>query len=236
MNGTNKINPDNGISMKIQQIKTDLDVLKGQVGNKNSVIDGLKNDIKVLTSKQFSSNGGLITNRSGTTILQMSIGQLANAIATGRAFSLHLEVVQGLAGENPRVARILEELRPLASKGVKSKNFLRNDFFEKINRLSIISFQKETILGQLENRFKELVKIRKLQGLELGSNERILVDAEEAIKKDNFELATEKLLALPKPVRVQMMDWLELAEDRLNAYRLLTDLKQLVFFELSQKK
>ena len=48
MNGRNKINPDNGISMKIQQIKTDLDVLKGQVGNKNSVIDGLKNDIKVL--------------------------------------------------------------------------------------------------------------------------------------------------------------------------------------------
>ena len=68
------------------------------------------------------------------------------------------------------------------------------------------------------------------------SNEKILVDAEEAIKKDNFELATEKLLALPKPVRVQMMEWLELAEDRLNAYRLLTDLKQLVFVELSQKK
>ena len=236
MNGRNKINPDNGISMKIQQIKTDLDVLKGQVGNKNSVIDGLKNDIKVLTSKQFSSNVGMITNRSGTTILQMSIGQLANAIATGRAFSLHLEVVQGLAGENPRVARILEELRPLASKGVKSKNFLRNDFFEKINRLSIISFQEETILGQLENRLRELVKIRKLQGLELGSNEKILVDAEQAVKKDNFELATEKLLTLPKPVRVQMMDWLELAEDRLDAYRLLTELKQLVFVELSQKK
>ena len=236
MNGRNKINPENDLSMKIQQIKTDLDVLKGQVGNKNSVIDGLKNDIKVLTSKQYSSNAGMITNRSGTTILQMSIGQLANAIATGRAFSLHLEVVQGLAGENPRVARILEELRPLASKGVKSKNFLRNDFFEKINRLSIISFQEETILGQLENRLRELVKIRKLQGLELGSNEKILVDAEQAVKKDNFELATEKLLTLPKPVRVQMMDWLELAEDRLDAYRLLTDLKQLVFVELSQKK
>ena len=104
--------------MKIQQIKTDLDILKGQVGNKNSVIDGLKNDIKALTSRQFSPNAGMITNPNGTIILQISIGQLANAIATGRDFSLHLEVVQGLAGENPRVARILEELRPLASKGV----------------------------------------------------------------------------------------------------------------------
>ena len=236
MNGRNKTGSDNSLLMKIQQIKTDLDILKGQVGNKNSVIDGLKNDIKVLTSKQFASNGGMKTNPNRATILQMSIGQLANAIATGGAFSLHLAIIQELAGENARVVEILEEFRPLASKGVKSKNFLRNDFFEKINRLSIISFQKETILGQLENRFKELVKIRKLQGLELGSNEKILVDAEEAIKKDNFELATEKLLALPKPVRVQMMDWLELAEDRLNAYRLLTDLKQLVFVELSQKK
>ncbi|MEC7806809.1 MAG: hypothetical protein VYD75_06825, partial [Pseudomonadota bacterium] len=138
--------------------------------------------------------------------------------------------------ENARIARILEELRPLASKGVKSKNFLRKDFFEKINQLSIISFQKETILGQLENRFGELVKIRKLEGLELGSNEKMLVDAEQAVKKDNFELAAEKLLALPKPLRVQMVDWLELAEDRLDAYRLLTELKQLVFVELSQKK
>ena len=236
LNGRNKTNSDNSISMKVQQIKMDLDILRGQVGNKNSVIDGLKNDIKVLTSRQFSPNAGMITNPNGTIILQISIGQLANAIATGGAFSLHLAVIQELAGENPRVAGILEELRPLASKGVKSKNFLRNDFFEKINRLSIISFQKETILGQLENRFKELVKIRKLHGLELGSNEKILVDAEEAIKKDNFELATEKLLALPKPLRVQMMDWLELAEDRLDAYRLLTELKQLVFVELSQKK
>ena len=236
LNGRNKTNSDNSISMKVQQIKMDLDILRGQVGNKNSVIDGLKNDIKVLTSRQFSPNAGMITNPNGTIILQISIGQLANAIATGRAFSLHLAVIQELAGENPRVARILEELRPLASKGVKSKNFLRNDFFEKINRLSINSFQKETILGQLENRFRELVKIRKLEGLELGSNEKILVDAEQAVKKDNFELATEKLLALPKPLRVQMMDWLELAEDRLDAYRLLTDLKQLVFVELSQKK
>ena len=236
LNGRNKTNSDNSISMKVQQIKMDLDVLRGQVGNKNSVIDGLKNDIKVLTSRQFSPNAGMITNPNGTIILQISIGQLANAIATGRAFSLHLAVIQELAGENPRVAGILEELRPLASKGVKSKNFLRNDFFEKINRLSIISFQKETILGQLEIRFRELVKIRKLEGLELGSNEKMLVDAEQAVKKDNFELATEKLLALPKPVRVQMMDWLELAEDRLDAYRLLTDLKQLVFVELSQKK
>ena len=236
LNGRNKTNSDNSISMKVQQIKMDLDILRGQVGNKNSVIDGLKNDIKVLTSRQFSPNAGMITNPNGTIILQISIGQLANAIATGRAFSLHLAVIQELAGENPRVAGILEELRPLASKGVKSKNFLRNDFFEKINRLSIISSQKETILGQLENRFRELVKIRKLEGLELGSNEKILVDAEQAVKKDNFELAAEKLLALPKPLRVQMMDWLELAEDRLDAYRLLTELKQLVFVELSQKK
>ena len=80
------------------------------------------------------------------------------------------------------------------------------------------------------------MKIRKLEGLELGSNEKMLVDAEQAVKKDNFELATEKLLAFPKPLRVQMMDWLELAEDRLDAYRLLTELKQLVFVELSQKK
>ena len=236
LNGRNKTNSDNSISMKVQQIKMDLDILRGQVGNKNSVIDGLKNDIKVLTSRQFSPNAGMITNPNGTIILQMSIGQLANAIATGRAFSLHLAVIQELAGENPRVAGILEELRPLASKGVKSKNFLRNDFFEKINRLSINSSHKETILGQLENRFGELVKIRKLEGLELGSNEKMLVDAEQAVKKDNFELATEKLLALPKPLRVQMMDWLELAEDRLDAYRLLTELKQLVFVELSQKK
>ncbi|MEC7806122.1 MAG: hypothetical protein VYD75_03320, partial [Pseudomonadota bacterium] len=158
LNGRNKTNSDNSISMKVQQIKMDLDVLRGQVGNKNAVIDELKNDIKVLTSRQFSPNAGMITNPNGTIILQISIGQLANAIATGRAFSLHLAVIQELAGENPRVAGILEELRPLASKGVKSKNFLRNDFFEKINRLSINSFQKETILGQLENRFKELVK------------------------------------------------------------------------------
>ncbi len=236
LNGRNKTNSDNSISMKVRQIKMDLDVLRGQVGNKNSVIDGLKNDIKVLTSRQFSPNAGMITNPNGTIILQISIGQLANAIATGRAFSLHLAVIQELAGENPRVAGILEELRPLASKGVKSKNFLRNDFFEKINRLSINSSQKETILGQLENRFRELVKIRKLEGLELGSNEKMLVDAEQAVKKDNFELAAEKLLALPKPLRVQMMDWLELAEDRLDAYRLLTELKQFVFVELSQKK
>ncbi|MBO91685.1 MAG: hypothetical protein CMM27_07190, partial [Rhodospirillaceae bacterium] len=236
LNGRNKTNAGNSISMKVQQIKMDLDVLREQVGNKNSLIDGLKNDIKVLTSRQFSPNAGMITNLNGTIILQMSIGQLANAIATGRSFSLHLAVIQELAGENPRVAGILEELRPLASKGVKSKNFLRNDFFEKINRLSINSSHKETILGQLENRFRELVKIRKLEGLELGSNEKMLVDAEQAVKKDNFELATEKLLALPKPLRVQMMDWLELAEDRLDAYRLLTELKQLVFVELSQKK
>ena len=146
LNGRNKTNSDNSISMKVQQIKMDLDVLRGQVGNKNSAIDGLKNDIKVLTSRQFSPNAGMITNPNGTIILQMSIGQLANAIATGRAFYLHLAVIQELAGENPRVAGILEELRPLASKGVKSKNFLRNDFFEKINRLSINSSQKETIL------------------------------------------------------------------------------------------
>ena len=75
-----------------------------------------------------------------------------------------------------------------------------------------------------------------LSFLFICTNEKILVDAEQAVKKDNFELATEKLLTLPKPVRVQMMDWLELAEDRLDAYRLLTELKQLVFVELSQKK
>ena len=111
----------------------------------------------------------------------------------------------------------------------------KKDFIEKIDRISIPTLEKETIFGELKHQLNSLVKIKKLSGIALDTDEAILVDAHDAVKKFNFKLASEKISSLPNSVRIQINDWLMIVKDRVDAYRLLAKLKRLTLAAPRQK-
>ena len=228
-------NSDHSILIKIQKINSELIDLKAQLQDKKLFIEANTRDISMLPAKESISETGAAINVTTPKLLQISVGQLANSIKLGQDFSFQLALIEQLFGKKLKVNAILEKLRPIALRGVKSKNFLRNDFIEKINRISIPTSENETIFGELKHQFKSLVKINKVHGAALDTEEAILIDAHDAIKKNNFKLAAEKISSLPNSVRMQMNDWLMIVQDRVEAYRLLAKLKQLTVAAPGQK-
>ena len=79
------------------------------------------------------------------------------------------------------------------------------------------------------------MKVKKLQRIGLHTDKAILSDAHEAVRKNNFKLAAEKISSLPNSIRMQMNDWLMIVKDRVDAYRLLAKLKQLALVASRQK-
>jgi hypothetical protein len=228
-------NSDQSILIKIQGIKSELNDLKAQLQDKKLFIKGNKRDISILRARKPVFETGAAIDVPTPKLLQMGVGQLANSIALGQDFSFQLALIEQLVGEDPMVAAIVEELRPIALRGVKSKNFLKDNFIEKIDRISIPTIEEETIFGELKHQFKSLVKVKKLRGLGLDADKVVLVDAHEAVRKNNFKLAAEKISSLPNAIRMQMNDWLMIVKDRVDAYRLLAKLKQLTLAASRQK-
>ena len=229
------VNPDQSILIMIQEINSELNDLKAQLQDKKLFIEENERDISTLRGKKSTSETGAAIGVTTLKLLQISVGQLANSMASGQDFSFQLALIEQLVGDKLKVAEIVKELRPIALRGVKSKSFLKKDFIEKIDRISIPTLEKETIFGELKHQFKSLVKIKKLRGIALDTDEAILVDAQDAVKKFNFKLASEKISSLPNSVRMQMNDWLMIVEDRADAYRLLAKLKQLTLAASRQK-
>ena len=229
------VNSDQSILIKIQGIKSELNDLKAKLQDKKLFIEGNKRDISILRAKKSVSEIGAAIDVPTSKLVQMGVGQLANSIALGQDFSFQLALIEQLFGEDPKVAAIVEELRPIAIRGVKSKNFLKDNFIEKIDRISIPTIEEETIFAELKHQFKSLVKVKKLQGIGLDTDKAILVDAHEAVRKNNFKLAAEKISSLPDSIRMQMTDWLMIVKDRVDAYRLLAKLKQLILVASRQK-
>ena len=228
-------NPDQSILIKIQDIKSELNDLKAQLQDKKLFIEGNKREISILQAKKLISETGAAIDFTTPKLLQMGVGQLANSIASGQDFSFQLAFIEQLVGEELEIAAIVEELKPIALRGVKSKNFLKDNFIEKIDQISIPTMEEETIFGELKHQFKSLVKVKKLQRIGLHTDKAILSDAHEAVKKNNFKLAAEKISSLPNSIRMQMNDWLMIVTDRVDAYRLLEKLKQLTFAASRQK-
>jgi len=226
---------DQNILIKIQDIKSELNDLKAQLQDKTLFIEGNKRDISILRAKKSFSETGAPIDVTTPKLLQMGVGQLANSIASGQDFSFQLALIEQLFGEDLEITAIVEELKPIALRGVKSKNFLKNNFIEKMDRISIPTVEEETIFAELKHQFKSLVKVKKLQRIGLDTDKAILSDAHEAVKKNNFKLAAEKISSLPNSIRMQMNDWLMIVKDRVDAYRLLAKLKQLTLVASRQK-
>ena len=229
------VNPDQSILIMIQEINSELNDLKAQLQDKKLFIEENERDISTLRGKKSTSETGAAIGVTTLKLLRISVGQLANSMASGQDFSFQLAVIEQLVGDKLKLAEIVKELGPIALRGVKSKSFLKKDFIEKIDRISIPTLEKETIFGELKHQFKSLVKIKKLRGIALDTDEAILVDAQDAVKKFNFKLASEKISSLPNSVRMQMNDWLMIVKDRADAYRLLAKLKQLTLAASRQK-
>ena len=228
-------NPDQSILLKIQDIKSELNDLKAQLRNKKLFVEGNKSDISISRAKKLISETGAAIDVTTPKLLQMGVGQLANSIESGQDFSFQLALIEQLVGEESEIAAIVKELKPIALRGVRSKNVLKANFIEKIDRISIPTIEEETIFGELKHQFKSLVKVKNLRGIGLDTDKAILVDAHEAIGKNNFKLAAEKITSLPSSIRMQMNDWLMFVKDRVDAYRLLTKLKQLTLVASRQK-
>ena len=228
-------NSDQSILIKMQGIKSELNDLKAQLQDKKLFVEGNERDISILRARKSIFETGASIDVPTPKLLQMGVGQLANSIALGQDFSFQLALIEQLVGEDPKVAAIVEELRPIALRWVKSKNFLKDNFIEKIDRISIPTIEEETIFGELKHQFKSLVKVKKLRGIGLDTDKAILVDAHEAVRKNNFKLAAEKISSLPNSIRMQMNDWLMIVKDRVDAYRLLAKLKQLTLVASRQK-
>ena len=226
---------DQNILIKIQDIKSELNDLKAQLQDKTLFIEGNKRDISILRAKKSFSETGAPIDVTTPKLLQMGVGQLANSIASGQDFSFQLALIEQLFGEDLEITAIVEELKPIALRGVKSKNFLKDNFIEKMDRISIPTVEEETIFAELKHQFKSLVKVKKLQRIGLDTDKAILSDAHEAVKKNNFKLAAEKISSLPNSIRMQMNDWLMIVKDRVDAYRLLAKLKQLTLVASRQK-
>mgnify|MGYP001430969255 CR=1 FL=1 len=228
-------NPDQSILIMIQEVNSELNDLKAQLQDKKLFFEGNKRDMSTLRGKKPISKTGAAIVETTPKLLQISVGQLANSMASGQDFSFQLDLIEQLVGDKSKVAAIVKELRPIALRGVKSKSFLKKDFIEKIERISIPTQEKETIFGELKHQLKSLVKIKKVSGIALDTDEAILVDAHDAVKKFNFKLASEKISSLPNSVRMQINDWLMIVKDRVDAYRLLAKLKQLTLAAPRQK-
>ena len=226
---------DQNILIKIQDIKSELNDLKAQLQDKTLFIEGNKRDISILRAKKSFSETGAPIDVTTPKLLQMGVGQLANSIASGQDFSFQLALIEQLFGEDLEITAIVEELKPIALRGVKSKNFLKDNFIEKMDRISIPTVEEETIFAELKHQFKSLVKVKKLQRIGLHTDKAILSDAHESVRKNNFKLASEKISSLPNSIRMQMNDWLMIVTDRVDAYRLLEKLKQLTFAASRQK-
>ena len=228
-------NPDQSILIMIQEVNSELNDLKAQLQDKKLFFEGNKRDMSTLRGKKPISKTGAAIVETTPKLLQISVGQLANSMASGQDFSFQLDLIEQLVGDKSKVAAIVKELRPIALRGVKSKSFLKKDFIEKIERISIPTQEKETIFGELKHQLKSLVKIKKVSGIALDTDEAILVDAHDAVKKFNFKLASEKISSLPNSVRMQINDWLMIVKDRVDAYRLLAKLRQLTLAAPRQK-
>lgn len=228
-------NPDQSILIMIREIYGELNDLKAQLQDKKLFFEENERDMSTLRGKKSIDETGAAIGVTNPKLLQISVGQLANSMASGQDFSFQLALIEQLVGDKLKVAAIVKELRPIALRGVKSRSFLKKDFIEKIDRISIPTLEKETIFGELKHQFKSLVKIKKLSGIALDTDEAILLDAHNAVKKFNFKLASEKISSLPNSVRMQMNDWLMVVKDRVDAYRLLAKLKQLTLAASRQK-
>ena len=142
-------NSDQSILIKIQDIKSELNDLKAQLQDKKLFDEGNKRDISILQARKPVFETGAAIDVPTPKLLQMGVGQLANSIALGQDFSFQLALIEQLVGEDPKVAAIVEELRPIALRGVKSKNFLKDNFIEKIDRISIPTTEEKQYLENL---------------------------------------------------------------------------------------
>ena len=228
-------NSDQSILIKIQDIKSELNDLKAQLQDKKLFIEGNKRDISILRARKPVSETGAANRCNHPKVAANGRWSISKFNSIGSGFFFPVSFNRTTCWRRLRGSCNSRRVKAHRPKGVKSKNFLKDNFIEKIDRISIPTIEEETIFGELKHQFKSLVKVKKLRGLGLDADKAILVDAHEAVRKNNFKLAAEKISSLPNSIRMQMNDWLMIVKDRVDAYRLLAKLKQLTLAASRQK-
>lgn len=215
------------ISLIEEQIATShgIQVLETSVKNNTDKNYSLEGQINILHDRLTSKTSTFVFGENRATLLIFSVSQLANAVSTSEPFAIHLKAIEMVSKENPKIMRVVKDLRPYADKGVETIKSLKTRFLAMGMEIAKPLPEKDSLLSEIEYQLKTLVKVRKVQGLDINSFEGILLDAENAIKENDLKVAVSRLSSLSKHKIAQLDVWLSIANARLRIDGLVKNLK-----------
>ncbi|MDR3518902.1 MAG: mitofilin family membrane protein [Azospirillaceae bacterium] len=162
-----------------------------------------------------------------TRALVLAAGQLGHALEGSAPFRNELSTVQAIAGGDPRIGPMLDQVAPYADQGIPTLPLLA-DAFEalapEIIQAKAATFEKNW-LDQARARLDSLVSIRR-QGatLQPDSVEAAISQAEAHLKQGDLDHTVQDLAVLTGGPADRVTPWLKLARARLAAQQALVHL------------
>lgn len=184
-------------------------------------VDELTRRLGAIEKSGLQAARGADENRA----LVLAVAQLREATRGAAAFTRELEVVRSLTAGDPKMAKVLAELAPLATVGVPTLIVLRESFDATAAAIAHAGTRAEGWIERTVERISSLVTVRRTNGrAEAGSIDATLATAERALKEGDLIAAVDALSGLSGHTAAAAQPWLDQARSRIAVERALAAL------------
>ena len=165
----------------------------------------------------------LSIEQSNAQALVLAVGQLRQALPTGAPYSLALQTLIRLGGNDPEISKLAAELETHAVTGVPSLKSLTRDYDDLIDEITMAAPGVEQgFFAQTLARLRSLVRVRRIEetGNDVTSAEGMAALAAQALADGDLRAAVDILQGVPK-ASAGIKEWIGRAQIRLAAERAL---------------
>jgi hypothetical protein len=183
--------------------------VSGQIAPLSQRVAAVERDVDGLTRTQNERQSD-----ARTAALTLALNNLKRAVSEGRPFAAELSAVENLSGGKLPVS----QLAPYKDKGVLSLADLEHEF-DDVSRRAIQNYYRgktSSLMGEVISRAKAAIQVRPADN---GGDtaEAVFGRMGNALKAGNVKDALTAGAALDEPVRAEMQNWFEHAQERVAA-------------------
>lgn len=187
-------------------------------------VEALKERLASLEASDRSTS----VYRDQAQALILGVGQLREAMQGSKPFADELKSLASLGKDDSEIMDLVARLQPIAAKGAPTAAALRNRFdgvATEAIRAAAIPGEAESWMQQTISRLSKVVTIRRV-GDDLSGNgvDAVVARADNALKNGDLVSALEELKQLDGPPAAAVKSWIEAAQSRVEAERVLAGL------------
>ncbi len=165
----------------------------------------------------------LTSEQSNAQALVLAVGQLRQTLPSGAPYSMDLQTLLRLGGNDPEIAKLAAELEAHAGTGVSSLKSLSRSYDELVDEITASAPDAEQgFFAQTLARLTSLVRVRRLEDADgdATSVEGMAARAAQALADGDLQAALTILQGVPN-ASAGVQEWIGQAQTRLDAERAL---------------